>query len=60
MLSERRMMLNYIMKVIEKETEMIIEVYGIEQDSCGYPKFLIYSNNQWMWRSAKHYAPIQF
>jgi len=49
-----------MLKVVEKETEMIIEVYGVEQDSCGYPKFLIYQDNQWIWRSAKHYTPIPF
>ena len=48
------------MQVVEKKSEKIIEIYGVEQDSCGYPKFLIYQNNQWIWRSAKHYTPIPF
>ena len=45
------------MHVIEKETGNHYEVYNIENDNCGYPKFLIYKNNQWIWRSAKYFKP---
>lgn len=33
-------------------------VYGVRSDKHGYPQFLIYTNNQWRWVSAKHFEPI--
>jgi hypothetical protein len=30
-------------------------IYAILDDDHGYPKFLIRKNNQWIYKSAKHY-----
>lgn len=30
-------------------------IYVVQNDNHGYPLFLIRNNNQWVWRSAKHY-----
>lgn len=40
------------------ETHKLVTVYAIEQDSSGYPKFLIYDKGEWKYRSAKHYKPV--
>jgi len=40
-----------------KLIEMIETVYGILDDSNGFPKFLLYERGQWVYRSAKHYIP---
>lgn len=44
--------------VYKKETDEIVNVYDIRTDRAGYPMFLIYENNQWKYRSAKHFKPI--
>ena len=46
------------MFVTHKQTDKIFEVYEIQNDKNGYPKFLIYENSQWKWMSAKHFKPI--
>lgn len=33
------------------------KIYGIKSDKCGYPEFLVRKDNQWLWRSAKHFIP---
>jgi len=43
--------------VTEKDTKDIILVYSV-QYKRGYPFFTSYKDNQWVTRSAKHYAPI--
>lgn len=43
--------------VYKKETDEIVDVYDIRTDRAGYPMFLIYENNQWKYRSAKHFRP---
>lgn len=43
--------------VYKKETNEIVDVYDIRIDRAGYPMFLIYENNQWEYRSAKHFKP---
>lgn len=47
-----------MIKVVEKETFKVVDVYDITYDTCGFPLFLIYENSQWVRRSAKHYEPI--
>lgn len=47
------------MIVIHKKTGKIFEVYEIKNDSCGYPTFLIYKDNQWKWMPAKHFKPSE-
>jgi len=32
-------------------------VYGILEDSNGYPKFLFYEKGQWIYHSVKDYVP---
>ena len=34
-----------------------VKVYAIRNDKNGYPHFLIYEDNQWKWKSAKHFTP---
>ncbi len=47
------------MKVVEKETETVREVYDITYDGTGYPRFLIYDDDgTWVRRSAKYFVPI--
>ena len=33
-------------------------VYDIKYDSAGFPHFLIYKDNQWLCKSAKHFKPV--
>lgn len=44
-------------KVIHKTTKVKYMVYDIQYDSAGFPHFLIYSDNQWLRVSAKHFEP---
>ena len=47
-------------KVIHKETEKPVDVYDITYERIsGYPQFLIYENNQWLRKSAKHFRPYE-
>lgn len=46
-----------IFSVVHKETGMIYTVYGVAQ-SQGYAHFLIYEDGQWVYRSAKHFRPL--
>lgn len=41
--------------VFDKETHLDVAVYNVRDDITGYPQFLVRHNNQWMYRSAKHY-----
>lgn len=40
-----------------KNSDEVVTIYDIRNDSCGYPMFLIYQDNQWIWKSAKHFKP---
>ena len=44
-----------LMILYSKETGSPENIYGIQNDDHGYPLFLIKNDNQWRWRSAKHY-----
>ena len=47
-------------KVKHKETNEVFDVYDIRYDAIsGYPQFLIYQDNQWLMKSAKHYKPFK-
>lgn len=35
------------------------QIYDISYNTCGYPTFLIYFNNQWVRKSAKYFRPIE-
>lgn len=47
-----------MVKVVDKNTGKYYNVYDITYDQCGYPKFLIYDDGQWLQRSAKYFKPI--
>jgi len=32
-------------------------VFQVKNDKAGYPHFLIYKDNQWIWKSAKCFKP---
>lgn len=46
--------------VINKNSNVIYEVYDVSYDKKGYPHFLIYNDGQWVRMSAKHFAPVEF
>ena len=33
------------------------KIYGVQNDKCGYPMFLIRQRGQWFWRSASEFIP---
>lgn len=41
--------------VVDKETLLDVTVYNVRDDITGYPLFLVRKDNQWIWKSAKHY-----
>lgn len=45
-------------RVYEWKSGVPCIVYAVLDDANGYPKFLIRRDNQWIWRSAKHYSPV--
>lgn len=51
-------MKKYLFGAREKKTGNFISVFGMTDDSNGYPKFLIREDNQWKWKSAKHFMPL--
>lgn len=44
-----------LMILYDKKTGRPEYIYGMQNDSHGYPLFLIKIKNQWVYRSAKHY-----
>lgn len=54
-LQELREDKQYLMILYNKKTGKPENIYGIQIDNHGYPLFLIKCDNQWKWRSAKHY-----
>ena len=40
------------------EKKQIQKIYSIKTDKNGFPKFLVFENNQWSWKSAKKFKPI--
>lgn len=45
--------------VENKDSGMIYEVFDVTYDDAGYPRFLIYRDNQWIRISAKHFRPLE-
>lgn len=43
--------------VYDKVTYKPVEVYNITYDASGFPHFLIFCDNQWIRKSAKHFTP---
>ena len=56
---KERLNMNMIFKLFCVEDYKTYNCYAVRNDSKGYPHFLIYANNQWIWRSAKHFKPIE-
>lgn len=52
--------MNSLFAVYKKEAFVFEEmlVYDVTYDDCGYPLFLIYEDNQWKRKSAKHFVPV--
>lgn len=49
----------YMFKVQKKCSDNKYMVYSIRNDKTGFPHFLIYTENQWKYVSAKHYIPVE-
>ena len=49
---------DYLFMVRNVDNEFI-KIYGVCDDSSGYPKFLIRKEKQWIWKSAKHFLPLE-
>ena len=45
--------------VFDKETHLDVAVYNVRDDVTGYPLFLVRHDNQWVYRSAKHYITAE-
>ena len=43
----------------DKLTGERFTIFGVVDDDNGYPKFLIRMNNQWIYRSAKHFVTYE-
>lgn len=48
------------MFLIEKETSTEVQVFAVSTDRWGYPKFLVYEDGQWIWKSAAQFRPYMF
>lgn len=46
-------------KVFYKKPQVVCKVYSIQNDNNGYPHFLIRYKNQWRWRKAKLFIPLE-
>lgn len=46
-----------MIKVVNKNDQKEYEVFHIRNDKTGYPHFLIFQNNQWIYKSAKLFIP---
>lgn len=44
-------------KYIAKFQDRFYTVFDTKVDKNGFPKFLIYKNNAWIWCSAKYFRP---
>lgn len=54
------MVMNMNNLIVEnKDNGMIYEVFDVTYDDAGYPRFLIYRDNQWIRISAKHFRPLE-
>lgn len=50
--------MNELLKVRSKKDSIVVPVYAIRDDKKGYPHFLIYTDGQWKYESAKHFEPV--
>jgi hypothetical protein len=48
-----------MIEMYEKATGRKVIIYDITEDGHGYAKFLVRKNGAWVWRSAKHYIPVE-
>lgn len=49
-----------MMTVINKNNNETYNVYDIQYNKSGYPRFLIYKDGQWLRMSAKHFKPVEY
>lgn len=42
-----------------KFSQSSYEVFNIKNNKNGYPTFLIYERNQWIWIKAKYFKPVE-
>ena len=48
------------MRLLYLEDNKLYKVYKIRNDSVGYPHFLIYVNNVWLWVTGKNIRPLNW
>jgi hypothetical protein len=48
------------MRLLYLEDNKIHKVYKVRNDSVGYPHFLIYVNNVWLWVTGKNIQPLNW
>lgn len=48
------------MKFLYTEDNKIHKVYKIRNDSVGYPHFLIFVDNAWLWTTGKKIKPLSW
>jgi len=48
------------MRLLYLEDNKIHKVYKIRHDSVGYPHFLIYVDNMWVWVNGKNIRPVNW
>ena len=48
------------MRLLYLEDNKIHKVYKVRNDSVGYPHFLIYVNNVWLWVTGKTMRPVNW
>lgn len=44
-------------QVQTKVTKKLVDVYDVKRDANGYPRFLVYKDGQWVYRTAKIFEP---
>lgn len=45
--------------VYDKKTFEEVKVYAVKDDKTGQPHFLIYEDNEWKYKSAKHFYEVK-
>ena len=45
-------------KLIFREINEEVIIYNVRNDNCGFPMFLIYIKDVWVWKSAKYFKPL--
>lgn len=48
-----------MISLYDKQQSAWVNIYNVRDDKNGYPHFLIYENDQWKYKSAKHFADYE-